>query len=440
MKQGSEGRYKWIVFAAICTTYFLVFSQRTAPGLITDQLMRQFGIAASTLGVLTGIQYFAYMSLQIPLGICADRVGPNPFLILGTMLDGVGTILYSMAPNEAVLLGARLTVGIGDAMIWINIVIVLSQWFRPSEFASLLGWTGMSGSLGAILTSVPLSYWISSAGWRIPFFFLGFILCLCSFVNYLILQKGEKQKPVFEHLIPPRDQQKPKREKISVVLAHVVHSRQAWGAFLCHFGLVGTYLSFIGSWAIPYGIDVYGMTRTTASELVTVGLVGALVGGPLTGLISDRLKRRKLPYVIIHAFTFVGWLVLVLFAGHPPQWLLWLIYVVIGFGNGGSMLTFAVVRESFSSSEVGVVSGFANTGGFLSAVLLPTLFGVMLDHFGAQGSSIPALVKAGYQYGLIIPALFSLVGLIGGLVLVEPNQRIRSDIQKTPVMRVSVSK
>nr|WP_233896704.1 hypothetical protein [Heyndrickxia coagulans] len=48
---------------------------------------------------------------------------------------------------------------------------------------------------------------------------------------------------------------------------------------------------------------------------------------------------------------------------------------VIGYGNGASALTFAVVRHSFDVREVGSVSGFANTGGFLSAVLLPSLFG-----------------------------------------------------------------
>jgi MFS family permease len=429
LKQDHEGRYKWVVFGAICTTYFLVFSQRTAPGLITDQLMQQFGIAASTLGVLTGIQYFAYMSLQIPLGFYADRIGPNPFLILGTLLDGIGTCLYSIAPNEATLLGARVTVGIGDAMIWINIVLVLSQWFGPREFAGLLGWTGMSGSLGAILTSVPLSYWINYAGWRIPFFALGVVLCLCSFANYLILTKGKK-----------RVQPKPVREKLSPVIGRVVRSRQAWGAFLCHFGLVGTYLSFVGSWAIPYGIDVYGMSRTTASELVTVGLLGALSGGPVIGLISDYFKKRKSPYIVIHAITFTCWLFLVLSGGHPPQWLLWIVYLLIGFGNGASTLTFAVIRESFLSSEVGIVSGFANTGGFLSAVLLPTLFGVMLDHFGTQSNSLSASVAMGYQYGLIVPAVFSLIGLIGGFVIVEPKRTSHSDVQRTPMMHVSVSK
>ena len=58
-----------------------------------------------------------------------------------------------------------------------------------------------------------------------------------------------------------------------------------------------------------------------------------------------------------------------------------ILFFIIGYGNGASALTFAIVRQSFDIKEVGVVSGFANTGGFLSAVLLPSIFGKVLDHF-----------------------------------------------------------
>ncbi len=78
------------------------------------------------------------------------------------------------------------------------------------------------------------------------------------------------------------------------------------------------------------------------------------------------------------------------------------------------MLTFAFIRQSYPISESGLVSGFANTGGFLSAVLLPTIFGNVLDYFQAAGN-----INAGYRYGFIIPVLFSIIGLIGVLCIKE---------------------
>ncbi len=152
------------------------------------------------------------------------------------------------------------------------------------------------------------------------------------------------------------------------------------------------------------------MTRSEASQLIMIGLVGAIIGAPVSTWLSNRLGTIKLPYVIVHFYyTFIiliSWITLFLFAGKPPFYLLIILFLLIGFGNGASALTFATVRQSFPMRVVGVVSGFANTGGFLSAVLLPSIFGKILDHFpGALG----------YQYGLLIPLIFSLLGCMGGL-------------------------
>ncbi|WP_129728032.1 MULTISPECIES: MFS transporter [Bacillaceae] len=416
-----KGGYKWIVFTTVLFAYFLIVSQRTAPGLITDQLMDEFHISASTLGVLAGIQFVSYAGLQVPFGVLADRFGPAYFLIIGTLLDGLGTVLYSSASHEAILMTARLLVGVGDAMIWINIVLILSQWFSKKEFAALLGWAGMCGSLGSIMATLPFSYWIAAAGWRAPFLTLGLALCAWTALLYFVLVKRPKQLK----LAPPYASQQSKQQKsVLSIIRRVFQSRQAWAAFFCHFGLVGTYVGFIGSWAVPYGMTVYHMTRAEASQLIMLGLLGALIGGPITGWISTRLHMRRLPYIIVHLLTFLSWTSFLVMGGKPPLPVLMVLYVLIGYANGASMLTFAVVRHSFLEEEVGVVSGFANMGGFLSAVLLPILFGAVLDYFEATAS-----VHIGYWYGFSIPAFFSFIGLLGGFAISEKQYKSKTKLQ-----------
>lgn len=78
----------------------------------------------------------------------------------------------------------------------------------------------------------------------------------------------------------------------------------------------------------------------------------------------------------------------ILFKGYPPFFLLLLLFFLIGYGYGASTLTYAAVRQTFPIKESGIVSGFANTGGFLSAFLLPMILGVVLDHFQGATSSI----------------------------------------------------
>ncbi|KHD86140.1 MFS transporter [Bacillus ginsengihumi] len=425
MEKQTSG-YRWVVFATVLFSYFLIVSQRTAPGLISDQLMHDFHLTASTIGLLTGIQFLAYAGLQIPIGLLSDRFGPNPFLIIGTLLNGLGTLLYSIAQNETVLILSRLLVGLGDATIWVNLVLILSQWFKVNEFVGLLSWAGMTGSFGSMMATVPFTKWIALSGWRPPFFIVGFIIFIAGITLYYVLIKKPQQlfatdrQRNSESLASVK---KEKRESIYAILKRMFTTRQAWATFFCHFGVVGTYVGFIGTWAVPYGMHVYGLTRSGSSQLIMLGLIGAIVGAPLTGWISNRLSSRKKPYIVVQIIIFLSWTSFVLLGGKPPMALLIILFLIIGYGNGASALTFAVVRHSFPVKEVGVVSGFANTGGFLSAVLLPSIFGNVLDHF----HSLPSVV--GYHYGFIIPALFSLCGILGGLLIKEKQKEMKPAVK-----------
>ncbi|WP_428910472.1 MFS transporter [Niallia sp. Krafla_26] len=405
-KQNS--RFRWIVFASVVFTYLLMSSQRTAPGLITDQIMNDFNVSASTIGLLASIQFLVYTGLQIPMGIWADRYGPNLFLIIGALLTGLGTIIYSLGTHESILFIGRILTGTGDATIWVNMVLILGQWFTAKEFVRLIGLAGMTGSLGFLMATVPFSQWISILGWRGAFFSIGILLCLCGILLYFVLVKIPKSKMV-------NVDKTVQHEKLGHLLQRLISNRQAWALFFCHFGLVGAYVGFIGSWAVPYGMNVYGLTRSGASQLVMMGLIGALLGAPLMSGLSSRLEAIKKPYVVVHIVISLCWTTFLLLKGNPPLSLLFVLFFIIGFCYGASTLTFAVVRKTFPSIESGVISGFANTGGFLSAVLLPGIFGMMLDYYQTDQGHL----ELGYSYGFVIPVIFSIIGLIGVLNIKE---------------------
>lgn len=386
-------------------------SQRTAPGLITEQLMLDFNITAITIGLLTSIQFFVYTMLQVPMGLLADRYGPNFFLISGAFLTGIGTIIYSLSTHETVLFMARIMTGVGDATIWVNVVLILGQWFTAREFTRFIGVAAMMGNVGYLLATVPFALLIDSFGWRPTFLSIGLLLCISGGFLYIILIRKTKQPVCIKSTI--------KREKSWVILRRIFSKRQSWALFLCHFGIVGTYVGFISSWGVPYGMNVYGMTRSGASQLIMIGLIGALIGSPLASMISSRLQTIKKPYVVVHVMLLLTWSVFLVYKGSPPFQLLTILFFMIGLAYGANALTFAMVRQSFPIKEAGIVSGFANTGGFLSAILLPSIFGKILDHFQILSGS----ASEGYYYGFISPVIFTIIGLIGVICINEKRAK-----------------
>mgnify|MGYP001233819604 FL=1 len=407
--------YRWVVFGVVMFTYFLVIGQRSAPGLITDQLMRDFGVSASVIGLTFSIQFFAYAGLQIPSGLLSDRFGPNRFLIAGALLAGLGTMIYSLAGSEYGLMLGRLLVGIGDSMIFVNLVLIFTQWFAAHEFVKLLGWTAILGSVGAIYASLPFSMWIAYAGWRIPFLVTGAVLVVMSLFLYGVLIWQPQKR------FPPENSGPAAASKTRVsvwqTLLSLASSRQAWALFLCHFGLVGTFTGFIGSWGVPYAIEVFGMTRLEASRLMMYGLIGSLFAAPVVSWLASRTGMLKLVYTAVHGLVLMSWLSWFLSGTSPSYPLVVLFIVLTGVGLGASSLTFALLRPSFPADVVGVATGFANTGGFVSAILLPILFGNVLDLFPPEAASL------GYHYAFAVPAAFSLAGVIGVLLVREAGRK-----------------
>ncbi|MCU9594716.1 MFS transporter [Caldibacillus thermolactis] len=400
-----KSKFRWIVFISVLFTYLIMSVQRTAPGLITDQLMVEYQLTASTVGILASIHFFIFTSLQIPMGILVDRYGPDRILFIGSLLTGIGISIYSCSPNEYILLFARVLTGTGDATVWISIVLILSEWFQKNEFTRIIGFAGMTGSIGFLMATVPLSAWIDQNGWRIPFFTIGILLVLCFITLYFVLFKLPAQL-LLKNTI---DNERTIREGLLQQLKRVFTNRQTLALFFCHFGIVGGFIGFISSWAVPFGIEIYGMSRSEASQMIMTGLFGAIFGAPLASWLSSRLGTIKQLYVFIHILVVSSWFVFLIFRGQPPIILLYFLFILIGFGFGSSVLTFAIVRKHFSIYDSGVVSGVANTGGFLSAVLLPTIFGTILGYFQQTTDHL----THGYFVAFISPVIFSLLGLIG---------------------------
>lgn len=403
--------YKWIVFTTVLFAYFLVMSQRTAPGLITDQLMTEFHVSAVIIGLMSSFQYFAYAGFQIPVGFLADKYEPNRFLILGLVMVGVGCVIYSFSPNEWVLIGSRFFVGVGDAMIFVNLVLILGQWFQPKEFTKVMGFIGLTAALGTLTSTAPIAAWISLTNWQTPFFFIGLFLAVYALFLYRILIV--KPKKLFTELIDVPVDKKTKQTPFYQKFIRILSTKQAWAVFLCNFSLIGTHVGFISSWGVSYGMELLDLSRQDASVLMMLGLCGGIVGGPFMGWIASRLSSVKPIFCIIHGVICLSWFLLFAVGTEPNVLFVVLLLFVFGFGNGAGALIYSVVRNTFAKEDVGLATSFATTGGFASAILLPIAFGFVLSLFPAN------FVHIGYHYAILVPFAFSLLGVLGVCLIRE---------------------
>ena len=73
------------MLAAGYSLFFYVFGQRTAPSVMTTELMRDFDVTAASLSNLSAFYFWSYVVVQIPVGLAVDRWGPRRVLAPGLL-------------------------------------------------------------------------------------------------------------------------------------------------------------------------------------------------------------------------------------------------------------------------------------------------------------------------------------------------------------------
>jgi MFS family permease len=149
-------------------------------------------------------------------------------------------------------------------------------------------------------------------------------------------------------------------------------------------GIVGSMLTFIGLWGIPYLTTHYGMTTSGAAAFVSMPLIAWGLGGTIFGGASDRIGRRKPLYAAGIAVTAASWSFICLYPSLPFPVLSFLL-ILAGFTSGCMTLSFPVVKETVPLRLSGTANGVCNMGIMSGPMLLQPAVGWMLDrHWGGE--------------------------------------------------------
>ena len=174
--------------------------------------------------------------------------------------------------------------------------------------------------------------------------------------------------------------------------------RALWGSAI-GYAMDGFDLLILGFMlrAISAPLDKGGLalTQTEATSLVTATLVGAVLGGLLFGMLSDRLGRvRVLTWTIVLFAVFTG-----LCGLAQGYWDLLAYRFIAGLGLGGEFgIGMALVAEAWPASKRARASSYVGLGwqaGVLAAALLTPL---LLPHIGWRGMFFIGILPAVAAY------------------------------------------
>ncbi len=390
---------RWSGFVLLALAYVLVFFHRMAPAVVAPDLQAAFAVDATRLGVLAASYYYVYTLMQPLSGLAADMLGPRLAVGLLGLLGGAGSIVFGLADSFAVASVGRLMVGTGVAFVFIGLMKYNSVWFHHGVYGRVSGFTLLLGNLGAVLASGPLAAVLGFASWRTVFVALGVIAIALSVAILLFVRLPDTHE---HHRKAPW---------------HILRIRGIrWGA-LAMFGTVGNVFAFAGLWSLPLLQDRFGLERDAASVYVTVLMLALAFGALSAGWISDHLGRRR-PLAITGGGMLVLGFGLLALAPWSPGVSVALVFVVLGLGGGWVSVIFANAKELAGAASAGFGISMVNTGLFLGAAVMQSLFGLVLD------LADPTALGSGYsieawRWGLLCSAGVAAVGMFAATRLTD---------------------
>ncbi len=252
--------------------FFLVVSCLTAIG-------REFHKSDADMAITLAVTLAFRPVGAFIFGLLADRYGRRLPLMIDLVFYSVIEILSGLAPNYTTFLVLRALFGIGMGGEW-GVGASLAMEKVPPRLRGLLsGFLQQGYAMGFLLASVANFFLFEKVGWR-PLFFLGGLPALLA----IFVRMRVKESEVWE-----KTRQDDWRKLGTAILSH-------WKLFLylvvlmtamnlASHGTQDLYPTFLErQWGFHVG------QKNTLSAFT---MLGAIIGGTLCGLVSDRIGRRR---------------------------------------------------------------------------------------------------------------------------------------------------
>jgi sugar phosphate permease len=414
--QSKALRYRWIIFWILAFAYILVYFHRLSPAVVAVDMMRDLQTGGALLGLLGSAYFYPYAIMQLPAGLLSDSWGPRRTITLFFIIAFVGSLLLGLAPSLFWAVVGRALVGLGVSMLFVPTMKVLAEWFRVREFATMTGILMAMGGLGVLTAASPLAWLSTLIGWRFSFVAVGIFTLLLAILVWLFV----RDRPADLGWPSPSEPLGPNPPSIGLLegMKKVLTYPRFWPVAIWFFFDCAIFFSFGGLWGGPYLMQVYGLTKAQAGQILSMMAIGMIVGSPLVSFLSNRIFRGRKPVLVLSSFIVLCLTALLAFHTEGlPVAVLYLICLGLGiFSSAIVVVGFTTTKELFPVQIAGTSTGLVNLFPFAGGALFQPFLGYLLERNGqVEGAFTPA----GYQQAFLSLFVCGIIAFLSCLLLKE---------------------
>ncbi len=377
-EHGSLPRYRWYIFWVLALQFMFVYFHRVSSAVVAPELIKTFNISGTALGVLSAGYFYMYALMQVPAGLLSDAWGPRKTVTVFTFIAGLGAILFGLSPGFGMATCSRILVGLGLSTTFVSSMKIFSSWFHAREYARVSGIFLGVGGMGWLIASTPLAVLSQWYGWRPVFVVIGVVSLFLGALTWFVVidRPGERQSK--GRIKYPRPE---KGRRIGNDIKQVLGERYFWPLAVWSFINGAILFGFFGLWAGPYLIEVRGLSKANAGNILSMVALSMIVGSPAVGYIADRLvPSRKLLLLLSSIIQACCWMIMLFYHTSISYGLLYVFFFVMGLTSiGTTVVLLTATKELYPAEIAGTSQGIMNLFPFVASVVFQPLIGFVLD-------------------------------------------------------------
>jgi len=382
------------VLILLALSAFINFVDRGNLSAAAPLLKTELALSDPMLGILLAAFFWSYAFFQIASGWLVDHLDVKWMLATGFFIWSVATAATGLAGGFALLLAARLVLGVGESVVYPSYSKILARYFPEDQrgLANSIIITGFYAgpAFGLFFGGILMNRY----GWR-PFFVVLGLLSLIWLIPWLQWMPRDREERVTVDKLHDRD---------TPGIIEILKLRSAWGT--CAALACLDYLSyFFLTWMPTYLVRGRNFSMDQMAAVMGAAYIFCALVAATCGWLSDRwIVAGATPTAVRKGFTSVGmagaaiFLLPCVLAGSRVTTVM-AVLVAASLGVCSSNV-WAITQTLAGPSAAGRWTGIENFVGNLGGAVAPALTGFVLGRTGH------------YFWAFAITAVVSLLGAL----------------------------
>jgi sugar phosphate permease len=291
--------YAWVIVAVTFLATIMIAGVRATPTVLIVPFEQEFHWSRAAISFAIGINLLLYGAVGPFAAAVMDRFGARRTITFALAVTAAGVALTPMMSEPwhlVALWGVLVGLSTGFVGAYLS-AFIAARWFATRE-GLVVGILTAGFAAGQLVFLPTMATLATSAGWR----FASFVLVAVVVVLLPVIAVFMRDRPEDLGLARYGDRSlsrpaaSPAGNPVTVAfraLALGMRSRDFWLIAAGYFACGATTNGLIGTHLIPACID-HGLSEVAGAGLLAATGVFALIGGTISGWLSDRCDNRIL--------------------------------------------------------------------------------------------------------------------------------------------------